>query len=206
MTADISHKRGIFISRVNSLLQEFYFASPQMLMKLMHTYATCIYGSNIWDISSAKCEKMYTSYNVAVRSIFKIDRRTHRYLLEPLSGYVHLKTLVAARYCSFYRSLIESPKFPVRFLANLQADDMRTVLGRNIANLTTICDLPRSDRSLLSKALVKKKMVYRQVENGDMWKVTLAKELLEMCDGESPRVQGFSEAEIKEMLDYLCTS
>ena len=47
MTIDIAQKRGAFISRVNSLLQKFYFAPPKILMKLMHIYATCLYGSNI---------------------------------------------------------------------------------------------------------------------------------------------------------------
>ena len=207
MTIDIAQKRGAFISRVNSLLQKFYFAPPKILMKLMHIYATCLYGSNIWDILSPKCEKLYTSYNVAVRSIFKLDRRTqHRYLVEPLSGYSHLKTLVAARYSTFYRSLVESTKFPVRFLASLQADDLRSVLGRNVASIATICDLTRTDKSRISASLVKRKMVYRKVEEENSWKVTLAAELLDMCSEDAPYVQGFSNVEIREMLDYLCTT
>ena len=106
---------------------------------------------------------------------------------------------------TFYKSLVECTKFPVRFLANLQADDMRSVLGRNVAALATICDLPSNDKSGLSAALVKKKMVYQKVDDNDAWIVNLATELADMTNNESPCLQGFLSDEIKEMLDYVCT-
>ena len=205
MTADIALKRGAFIGRVNSILQEFYCAPLNVLMKLMHIYATCLYGSNLWDILSPKCEKIYTSYNVAIRSIYKLDRKTHRYLIEPLSGCSHLKTLVAARYCTFYKSLVECSKFSVRFLASLQAEDLRSVLGRNVNSLATICYVPRNDKKSLSAVLVKKRMIYRKIEDDKIWSVNLATELSDMCNEEIPCFQDFSNDEVKEMLDYLCT-
>ena len=159
--------------------------------------------SGIYCLQNAK--KIYTSYNVAVRSIYKLDRKTHRYLIEPLSGCSHLKTLVAARYCTFYKSLVECSKFPVRFLASLQAEDLRSVLGRNVNSLATICDVPCNDKKSLSAALVKKKMIYRKIEDDKIWSVNLATELSDMSNEEIPRLQGFSSNEVKEMLDYLCT-
>ena len=83
---------------------------------------------------------------------------------------------------------------------------MRSVLGRNVASIATICDLTRTDKSRISASLVKRKMVYRKVEEENSWKVTLAAELLDMCSEDAPYVQGFSNVEIREMLDYLCTT
>ena len=57
MAADITQKRGTFIGRVNSLLQEFHFSPPNIIMKLMHTYATCLYGSNLWDVFFLKVRR-----------------------------------------------------------------------------------------------------------------------------------------------------
>ena len=69
---DINMKRGTFIGKVNSLLQEFHFAAPHILMKFVTVYCSNIYGSNIWDLFSADIQRLYRSYNVALRTIFNI--------------------------------------------------------------------------------------------------------------------------------------
>ena len=43
MKIDCSMKRGRFIGKVNSLLQEFHFAEPDVKMNIMSTFATIFY-------------------------------------------------------------------------------------------------------------------------------------------------------------------
>ena len=166
----------MFVGKLNSPLQEFHYASPDIVMKLVHTYATSMYGSNIWDIFSSDCDKIYKSYNVAVRSIFNLDRRTHRYLIEPISNHHHLKTLLAARYCTFHLSLCNSSKMPVRFLARLYQNDFRTVLGRTMATLAESCDV--QDIALLKPSLIKRNMKYMPISEADTWRPSITHELL----------------------------
>jgi hypothetical protein len=45
MTNYVAQKRGKFIGKINSLLQEFHFASSEILMKLLNVYTTSFYGS-----------------------------------------------------------------------------------------------------------------------------------------------------------------
>ena len=99
--------------------------------------------------------------------------------------------------------MMECNKFPVRFLANLLADDLRTIPGRTIANLAISCGLPCTDRIHLTASLIKKKIVYKDVEEEDMCKVTFAKKMLDMRDKEIPYVRGFSETHKLEK--YLIT-
>ena len=40
MKQDIAMKKGKFIGKVNSLAQEFHFASPGVLMTILNTYCT----------------------------------------------------------------------------------------------------------------------------------------------------------------------
>ena len=61
MSIDVLQKRGKYIGKVNSLLQEFHYVEPSIMTKLINIYATSFYGSGAWDISSAECEKLYTS-------------------------------------------------------------------------------------------------------------------------------------------------
>ena len=52
MKRDVAVKRGKFIGKVNSLLQELHFADPTVIVKLLKAYCTSFYGSSLWDIYS----------------------------------------------------------------------------------------------------------------------------------------------------------
>ena len=154
MSLDMNQKRGVFIGKVNSLMQEFRFASPQVLLNLVHTYACNIYGSNTWDLFSQDCERLSKSYNVTVRNILNLPRTTHRYLIEPLIDRPHLHVQMLARYATFGKALLANDSFPVRFLASLSSTDMRTILGRTLAKLSNSCGL-YGDISNLNAKMVK---------------------------------------------------
>ena len=125
-------KKGQFVSKVNSLLQEFYFVESSTLLNMINSYATPFYGSALWNLQSKDCEKLFNAWSVSIRNVMKLDRRTHRHLIEPLSGYSHIKTVLYARYVNFYNSAIKSPKFTVRFLARLFERDHRSTFGKTL--------------------------------------------------------------------------
>ena len=72
MSIDITSKRGAFVGKVNMLLQEFHFAAPEVLLKLVQTYACNVYGSNTWNLFSTDCQRLFTSFNVAVRMVYNL--------------------------------------------------------------------------------------------------------------------------------------
>ena len=90
MSIDIAQKRAGFIAKMNSILQEFHFVNSETLVKLMYSYATTMYGSNTWDLFSKDCEKLYRSFNVAIRHVFNLHRQTHRYFIESITQSLHL--------------------------------------------------------------------------------------------------------------------
>ena len=59
MKIDCTLKRGKFIGKVNSLLQEFYFADPKVKMRLMNIFASSFYGSGLWDLQSRECDRLF---------------------------------------------------------------------------------------------------------------------------------------------------
>ena len=205
MKCDIALKRGKFIGKVNSLLQELHFASPDVLMKLLNVYTTSFYGSPLWNIMSKDCDRLFKSWNVTVRHTLNLERQTHRNLIESLSGCLHPKVMLASRLVSFYRSLINSSKFSIRFLARLAERDKRTVLGRTLEYLLQECKLDNSQLDKLSSNLVKKNLVYARQESDELWKSSLAKELLDVRTNKL-EISGFNEDEVEEMLAYTCTS
>ena len=116
MKTDLAQKRGQFIGKINSLLQEFHFVQNESKFKLLDTYATSFYGSSLWDLMSNEAEKLYRSWNVMVRNFLNLDKKTHRSLIEPLSGHLHLKTMLLSRFVRFHKGLVNSPKFTFDFL------------------------------------------------------------------------------------------
>ena len=206
MKVDMAMKRGAFIGKVNSLLQEFHAVPSEVFVKILNMYATSMYGSNTWDILSADCERLYRSFNVAIRKALNIDWCTHRYLIEPLSGCLHLKVMLASRYATFYKSLVESKKFCVRFMARLSASDNRTVLGRTLSSLMIKCGLEPGELHKLTANLIKKKMTYEVVPEEEQWRLDIGQELLRLRVNGCLNLPGFSSTEVKELLRHVCVT
>ena len=207
MKIDIATKRGIFIGRTNSLLQEFPNVSKEVFLKLMNSSATTLYGSNLWNLFSKDCERLYTTYNVAIRNILKVDKRTHRFLIEPLSEAHHLKTMLMSKFISFHNALLSCSKFPVRFLARLLESDLRSVHGQNLNNIAVSCSLSwPSDLKKINSKLVKKTVCYRSIPEQESWKINICKELLYLRDNDDAVLPGFTADEQADLLGFLCAS
>ena len=202
MRLDISLKRAKFIGKVSSLLQEFGNVDPEIKVKILNIYTTSFYGSNLWDIFSKDCERLYKSWNVAMRLIFEVSRCTHRYLIEPMSKSLHPKTMLCSRYVGFYKSLIQSSKLSVRILAKLFKGDQRTVLGRTLFTLCRLSDAQNTDS--ISCQTVKKNVKYFVVPEAEAWRVDMVSELLKLRK-ETLSLPGFNLEEIQDILDSVCT-
>jgi len=105
MTIDCNKKRAIFILKIHSLNQEFYFNSPDVILKLYNIYCYSFYGSSIWDLSSQCVSKLYTAWNTAIRILCNLPKDTHRHLIESISQCLHVKTMLATRCVSFYETI-----------------------------------------------------------------------------------------------------
>ena len=165
MVRDIPIKRGNFIWKLIFISQEFFYASPNVFLKILNIYAVSFHGSGLWNLFSKDCERLYKAWNVAVRHAWKIPNTTHRYLIEELSGFLHPKVMLASRYIGFVSSLSKSPKYSVRVLDGFVSSDLRTVMGRTLAKISNECGEPGS----LTPRIVKKNMKYFPVPvNGEL--------------------------------------
>ena len=135
MSINKSKKGGKFIGKVNFLLQEFHSATPSILLRFVNTYTTFMYGSSCWDLFSLECQTIYTAWNVTVMQILRLEKKTHRFLIEPLSQSLHMITMLLSRFARFYNCLHNSKKMTVRFLTKMNGSDKRTTLGKTLHQL-----------------------------------------------------------------------
>ena len=181
MTKDCLIKRGKFIGVVNSLIQEFHYVEPQVMMKIINIYSTSFYGSNLWNLYSKEVCKIFSSWNVMVRNIFNVPRNTHRYLIETISESRHPKAMLCSRFVKFMESLLTSKKRSVRFLANLVKDDRRTLTGKTLSRIAQDCNMERDRLSYQGT----REMKYWNPPEEESWRCPLLFDLLKLRDGKT---------------------
>ena len=202
MKHDVAVKRGKFIGKVNSLLQELHFADPAVLVKLLKIYCTSFYGSNLWDIFSPDVDRLFKSWNVSIRNIFNVPYTTHRYLIEPMSGCPHPKTMLSSRYVKFTQSLISCSKPSVAYLARLVRNDNRTLMGRTLSKISRETNVAKA---VLTSTIVSKAMLYFPVPDDQLWRVEILQELLNVRSN-SLFIHDINLNEISTMINFLCTT
>ena len=198
---DLMMKRGDFIGRIHSILQEFYFANPIVKMKMFNIYSTSFYGSNLWNIFNGSCDRIFTAWNVAVRMAFDIPRDTHRFLIEEISESIHPKVMLAKRFMKFHETLQKTKKFGVRYLCELSSNNMMTAYGQNLRKITGM-----SDKVVRSTNVINI-MKYAPVPDDEKWKISVIKDLLEV-KWNFNEIEHFGEGfeNIDDMLKNLCSS
>ena len=201
MKIDCLAKRGKFIGKVNSLIQEFTYVDPTVMTKLLNIYVTSFYGSNLWDLYSSEVTKIYSSWNVTIRNVFNLPWTTHRHLIEPVSCTKHPKTLLSSRMVKFLETLRSSSKGSVRYLANLVFDDRRTLIGRTVTKIANDCNVARS--SLTSSDAKNMKYFSTPVEQG--WKIPVLLELLTVRERQA-MIPGITSDEVNFMITEICTN
>ena len=122
-----------------------------------------------------------------------------------LTGSLHPKVMLASRYATFMKSLVNSNKFNVRFLARLFQTDYRTVMGRTIGSLLDQCSLNVSRADDLTAKVVKNNCSYFRMPETEQWRAPLLKELINIRDGQL-LLGNFDTEEIKFAIDHLCLS
>ena len=106
-------------------------------------------GSTLWkqlvrvvikliNLFNRGCDKLYKSFNVAIRICFNLPWNTHRYLIEELIDFPHPKIMLCSRFVNFHLSVKNSKKSSIRLLSHLSLLDDKTIYNIKI----TWCKLP----------------------------------------------------------------
>ena len=91
-----------------------YYCTPDVKTKIIELFCTSYYSSSLWDLFSKNCDKLFKSFNVSIRIINNIDRKTHRYFIEHLINTDHPQVMCSSRLVNFYNTLLTCRKPSVR--------------------------------------------------------------------------------------------
>jgi hypothetical protein len=199
---DIRIKRAQYIQRNNEIMQEFHFAHPSTKIKLNNIYNTHFTGSVIWDLFSRETVMVENTWNVSIRKMCNLHRKTHRYIIEPISEVTHIKFSLLKRFLKFTYALAGSSKHPVQALFNILKRDCSSTTGSNLRRIMRLVgkddinEIQIKDLSPLQFCPVKKE---------DEWRVNIVRELLE-AKSKQVNINNMDNDDISSILDYICTS
>ena len=137
-----------------------------------------------------------------MRRMYKLDRKTHRYIIEPISDVPHIKFVLLKRFLSFTNKLANSSKRPVRMMYNLIKQDCLSTTGSNIRRImhlqmkNTIYEVNESSLNHL---------VFSPIRESDKWKMSMVQEIVDIKN-KRKRLEGFDDDQLSDILTYLTTS
>ena len=202
MKLDLKQKRCKYITKNNDILQEFVSSHPDSLLKVNQIYNTDFTGSPLWKLFCEDSTRMESSWNKSVKLMMDLPLPTHRRLIEPLSGYPHISTVLMKRFLGFLSQIENSKKLIPKQLLNLVKFDVRSTTGHNLrkimleTNRTSVESVKSSDINSVR---------YHPLNKDEQWKVNLVHELNDLKYGKL-ELDNFSDEEIEEMISFACTS
>ena len=205
---DLLSKRGKFIGKFHDLWQEFGFADPLIVMRVINIYATSFYGSCLWDFNSPEATKLFNSWNILVRIVFNIPRNSHRYFIEELTNCKHIMSTLFQRYLGFISSLLSSKKQCLSSLATVVLSDKGSLSSQNIETIEKKSGL--EDVLSVSPQVVADAIVYSEVPMGEEWRIEMLKELLLLKSKEFEldfgELSPLTSSEVDDLIDFVASS
>ena len=182
---DMVYKRGVFIGQVNKLNVKFGTVHSTLRGKLFQNFCCSWHGCQTWDLDGRSAQCMQTEWNKAVRKIMRLPYDTHRNLLPLVLNSKPFSEQHRSRVQKFLGSFQKSENKHVKFLGMRARICTYGSLGRNYVRLLDQMSKTESCAGLLATS-------------------QMIKELIDVRDRLTV-IQGISNDETSEMIDYLCT-
>ena len=198
---DIKIKNAQFVSKNIELTQEFSCAHPDTKIKINKIYNSSYYGSPLWNLFGPGALSIESSYNRSVKVMMDLPFGTHRNLIQPLTGDVHIKLILIRRFLCFIDKIENCKKDALKMLMIEAKKDVRSITGSNFRNImilmgkSTLEDINLRDVDSLT---------YFKLEDDEKWKITAIREIVDTKLGLMD-IPGFDLEELETLLSYLCT-
>ena len=187
-----------FISRFDSC----YTTSKN---KLFYQYCSAMYGSQLWDMTSPKVDKMYTQWRKAHRQVLELPYMTHCDMLPLIANNMPLDCILDCKYIAFYKSIEKSENKIIEYTAKNKVYDHTSTLGKNITHLVHKYDLAVDDIVSLYKHKVKELCYIKWLSGVNIEYPIYAqiiKDMIEMREGRCTKV--FLNEDCKFIMDFCC--
>ena len=178
------------------------FTHPYARFKTNLIFNSHFTGSPLWDLFSEDAIRLENSWNVSFRRTYDLPFQTHRYLVEPVSGHMHVKKMLIKRFISFLKQILRSKKTIPKEVLNSIQRDTRSTTGLNIRRILLLTKKESIEQTTDKDV---ENIEYAKIPDDDMWRVNMIKEVTNVKFGQLT-IEGFSTEECEEMLQFACIS
>ena len=199
---DMKVKNARYIGRNVELSQEFSFAHPSTKLKINNIYNSHFTSSPLWNLFGPGALKIESSFNRSVKMMLDLPVATHRYLIEPLTGQMHVKKVLISRFLGFMEKIASSNKKAIKMLMETSKKDVRSITGKNFRNIMLLVGKTSVDEV---EKIDAENIEYHPIKSEDLWKVDVIREILEV-KSRKLEIDDFNQDNLEEILTYLCTS
>ncbi len=202
---DVFYRKGQFISCVNNIIAQFGFAHPLCKIRLLTIHGYSFYGSPLWRLYDQTADKLYKTWNIAIRRLLGLPKTTHTRFLTHIADIPHIKHSLKCRFIKFMKNALQSDNKRVQSLARSCAFNTNSITGSNISHL--ICEylinIEEIENGMALSKMNRKYTCLRAIPD-EMWKINMLKELIDSKAGISQC--GFTNEELLTCIDYLATT
>ena len=184
-SADITFKKGVFVSQVNKLNCKFSSLHCSMRARLFQTYCCSFYGCQTWDLDSKSVQALNTEWNKAVRRTLLLPFKTRTKLLPHLILGNSFILQHKSRISKFLATFQNSRNSHVAYIGVRASYYAHGPIGRNHTRCRGNVGVDEPGLDLLARSHV-------------------IRELLDVRDG-LDTLSGFTHEDISLSIDYLCT-
>ena len=204
MDKDCHRARAKFIDKTVEVRNQFSFAHPEQVLKMVKVLCCDAYGSMLWDLQSDPAEQLFKCWNTCVKLVYRVPHSTFTYMVEGFlaSSQVSLRNQVLSRYPGFYRNLLSSPSREVRMLAKMVSTDPRSSTCKNLKYLRKAVQHGQAEK--FSSWRVRELLPVKSVPEKEKWRLGLLSHLMELRQKKYFEVE--DSKQISAMVDSLCST
>ena len=120
--------KSCFWKSFNILIAEFGKLSPFVSSKLFNQYCCSSYGSPLWSISGAAVQALCVDWRKALRSMWRLNPRTHCDLITALSSQIPLIVSLKKRFARFINRCLSCHNTKLQFISCVAINNSFLVL------------------------------------------------------------------------------
>ncbi len=109
---------------------EFRIASLMILSSL--SWLIILYGCTLWKLNKMCTNDICTSWNKAIRKVWKLPPTAHTCFLRPFNGQLHILDQIVICFIRFYNRLVSSDNSILSFIARVSMSNRMSYLRSNI--------------------------------------------------------------------------
>lgn len=191
--------------RTNTLLALFKHSLSFIKYELYKIFALCLYGSPLWDFSHKDVSVCYTAWRKCMRRIWDLPNRTHCDLLHVIADDLPIEVQLHKRFMHFMHGVLNSKNYCVRLSGRLALNGSRSTACNSLTYISDRYSFCKYDVTKFRWGhFVSIMNKYEATRPVDYVTAGAISDLVYLRDKRS--IPGFSNHEVNELLDYLCTS